>query len=341
MGRAEDLLERIQQEGITAIEALIADRASEELFLEFKQSASNGSGSHLHDRDRTNLRKAISGFANAEGGVIVWGIECSRQVANGDVAATKVPIENPRRFVSWLEGAVSGCTVPPVTGVKSIAVLNSDDCGFVATYIPQSSHAPHQVAGEGKYMIRAGSDFVVAPHGVVAGLFGKPPHPDVFPNFILSPAEFSDSYAKANFTIALINNGQVVAEDLFLTLMFPERPLKGQGVRIDPVCSWPVTTGLGNFVYSWVCPREFRLAPRGAIEVAKVWLIVGQPAVADFRCVITAGCRNAIPYSQELLVRRDELDTEINRLIAANLNPAIDYDRHKAAQMLLGIPDPA
>jgi predicted HTH transcriptional regulator len=128
----------------------------------------------LHDRDRGNLRKAISGFANSEGGVVVWGIDCSKDAKVGDTATARVPITSPRRFVSWIEGAVSGCTVPPATEVRSVAVTIDSSTGIVATLIPKSPRAPHQVAGEGKYMIRAGSDFVPAPHGVVAGLFGHP-----------------------------------------------------------------------------------------------------------------------------------------------------------------------
>jgi len=55
--------------------------------------------------------KAIGGFGNSEGGVIVWGIDCRNLPALGDIANAKFPIDNPSMFKSWLEGAVSGCTV--------------------------------------------------------------------------------------------------------------------------------------------------------------------------------------------------------------------------------------
>src|SRR3990170_8028339 len=118
MARAEDLFRRISDGSETALDQLILDRQSEELFLEFKRSADNGAGPRLHDTDRANLAKAISGFGNSEGGVIVWGIECSARSDRGDVASAKVPLQNPQRFVSWLEGAVSGCTVPPHPQVR-------------------------------------------------------------------------------------------------------------------------------------------------------------------------------------------------------------------------------
>ena len=78
MGRAEDIFERIQQNGETAIDEFIITRKSEELFLDFKRSADNGAGRVLHSIDRDNFAKAISGFGNSEGGVIVWGVDCSK-----------------------------------------------------------------------------------------------------------------------------------------------------------------------------------------------------------------------------------------------------------------------
>ena len=68
MGRAEDLFRRLSENGAETIDALIADRQSEESFLDFKRSLDNGVGRRLHDSDRWNLAKAISGFGNSEGG---------------------------------------------------------------------------------------------------------------------------------------------------------------------------------------------------------------------------------------------------------------------------------
>ena len=98
MGRGEDLFERVRNEGETAIESFIDTQQSEELFLDFKRSADNGSGNKLHNNDRQNLAKAISGFGNSEGGVIVWGIECSRDSKKGDVAYSKVLIQTLNGF---------------------------------------------------------------------------------------------------------------------------------------------------------------------------------------------------------------------------------------------------
>src|SRR5262245_27824918 len=129
MGRAEDLLSRIEVGGEQAVEDLIATRASEEHFLEFKRSKDNGQGLHLDATDRDNLGRAISGFANSEGGVVVWGI-------GGDQATTRHPLADAVRFAGLIDGAVSGCTVPSVGGVRSVPVLSTNSpAGYVATLI--------------------------------------------------------------------------------------------------------------------------------------------------------------------------------------------------------------
>src|SRR6266478_6252865 len=207
--RAFDLFERLEHEGETFVDELIDTRKAEEYFLDFKRSADSGEGSKLHQDDRKNLAKALSGFANSEGGVVIWGVDCSRDPKLGDVAKMKVPIKAPTRFASLLEAAVSGCTVPSVQGCRSIPIGGNP--GLVATLIPRSTHAPHQLVGEGKYLIRAGSNFEPAPHGVLAGMFGRAPQPVVFANFAAHPlVRLEDDHLQADVDIKLVNDGSVV-----------------------------------------------------------------------------------------------------------------------------------
>lgn len=330
IGRAEELFARIERDGMDFINQLFTERASEELFLEFKRSANDGQSIRLHDHDRENLKKAIGGFANSEGGVVVWGIDCSKSSNVGDVASNIRPIENPARFVSWLEGAVSACTVPPVTGVRSIVISLGDGTGLAATYVPKSSHAPHQVAGAGKYMIRAGSDFLAAPHGVVAGLFGRPPHPVVYTNFLVSPAKVVDDNVLASLSIMLVNDGQVVAEDLFVSLLFPAVPDGPEAVLYQPHTAWAATSSVG-VDRSFISPREFRLAPGGFISVVSIHLRLGRTITKDLRWRLTAGCKGAIPDAQEIFVSKDELQSLADMVRNSRI------DMHKTTGLLFGI----
>ena len=87
MSRAEDIFEKLIYFGEDAIDEFILNRQTEELFMDFKQAASDGKSMRsLHPNDRRNLAKAISAFGNSEGGVLVWGVECAKDVEVGDVA---------------------------------------------------------------------------------------------------------------------------------------------------------------------------------------------------------------------------------------------------------------
>jgi hypothetical protein len=167
VGRAEELYGTFVRDGLKAINGLVPDHVTEELFLDFKNSADLGvgigPGLKLHDSDRKTLAKAISGFGNSEGGVIVWGVDARNVKSVGDVAQALHPIDNPKRFRSWLEGAVSGCTIPAHPHVQHHPIELNDGSGkgYVVTLFPRSFLAPHQMitGGEYKYFYRAGSAF--------------------------------------------------------------------------------------------------------------------------------------------------------------------------------------
>ena len=232
--RAKDLFDRIVHEGLNAIQAYIQTRKSEELFLDFKRSSDNGSGTKLSTNDRKNLSKAISGFGNSEGGIVVWGVDCSDLGDGADVASAEVPIVNPTRFCGWLENVVSGCTIPPHSGVVNHTIQKTDEEGFVVTYIPKSNHSPHQMLPKQQYYIRAGSSFVPTPHDVLAGMFGKRPQPHVFHNYILGLAVVEGTTLKFSVGIAACNEGPGIASDVYVTSMMHETPAKG-GLKVRRV----------------------------------------------------------------------------------------------------------
>jgi hypothetical protein len=242
MGRAEDLFEKIKCEGKTAIEEFILTRQSEELFLDFKRSADNGSGQRLHADDRKNLAKAISGFGNSEGGVIVWGVDCSRGIDSADVASAEYPVHDVRRFVSWLEGAISGCTIPPHNGVTNYPlVTDSQGNGFAVTYISKSDNMPHQEISTKRYYIRAGSDFVPVSHDVLVGMFGRRPQPKLKSNYLVYPLTKKGISITIRVGLNVSNIGLIIADDLFAAMLAIH--VGGSG------CSFAFTQVTGGFRY--------------------------------------------------------------------------------------------
>jgi hypothetical protein len=224
MGRAEDLFERLQQQGEAAIREFIAERKTEEMFLDFKRAATTGD--RLHDDDRGNYAKALSGFANSEGGVIVWGVDARKRAETGDVAQSTVPVLNVPRFVSQLEAETSGATDPAVPHVRHLPILTTGTEGFAVTYIRQSPQAPHRSLRDDHYYLRTGSSFARVSHRVLRGMFGHPDPPTILHTFsigrsiTLVPVVGELQSVEVNVGIQLYNEGPGVARDVYLTSVF-------------------------------------------------------------------------------------------------------------------------
>ena len=262
MARAKEIYDRILNQGEDAINHFIETRKSEELFLDFKRSADNGNGNRLNRNDRNNLAKCISGFGTSEGGVIVWGVDCSDDDNNADVAHTKYPIKDPKRFVSWLEGVVSSCTIPPHTEVENYAIISGDNKGFVITYIPKSNRAPHQVVGKYRYYIRSGSSFSPTPHQVLAGMFGRRPQPKVYNMFTTNNAEYRNGKISIKLGFLIRNDGPGIARDLFMNAMVISNPGENSDINFQPTDSneWTGKFSFGRQI-SMICEPDFRLPP--------------------------------------------------------------------------------
>jgi hypothetical protein len=261
-GRAEDLFAELTSDGEAAIDRFISERRSEELFIDYKKSADDGTGTKLHRADRGNLAKAVSGFGNSEGGLVVWGVTCQQDPVLGDVPTGKVSISNPKRFVSWLEGAMSGCTLPPHSLVRHHAIEElSGSRGYAVTLVPKSTLAPHQCIIEPyryRYYLRAGSNFEHVPHGVLAGMFWRQPVPSVFHMWGLggrmTPAYDGMRVGSTEPTetpyawiqIMMVNNGVVMARDVYANFRMTGPGGKSEWRLRQPAAGWDVTESIGG-----------------------------------------------------------------------------------------------
>jgi hypothetical protein len=220
MGRAEELFARIRDRGTPEIYAMIEAQIVEELFLDYKQSSTTLPSTKLSDDDRKNIAKAISGFGNSEGGVIVWGVVC-RQTPQGDIPIAPVLISNAVAFKTLLDNVIGGLTLPAHSGVENIYLLDgTGPGGFVVTHILSGTSAPYRALLQGEYYIRAGSTFLPTPHGVLAGLFGHIPQPIAMPVLRYRNTTHGVNAAQQSFIRILLevhvrNDGRGFAEDIF------------------------------------------------------------------------------------------------------------------------------
>ena len=99
--------------------------------MEFKAKRDR-SKPNLDDDDRKNLAKAISGFANSGGGVLIWGI-------NDD--GKRAPISNVQDFLECNLQLCSQVTDPTVVGIDGAIVraTSSNNDGYVLLLVPESA----------------------------------------------------------------------------------------------------------------------------------------------------------------------------------------------------------
>ncbi len=116
------------------IEKTVERKAEEGLYLDFKQKSDKRDPA-LNDDDKANLAKAISGFANTDGGLIVWGVKARADKKDEpDVAVELLPISNLKTFQTRLNALSGELVNPPVAGVENRLVPNISNVDTGATF---------------------------------------------------------------------------------------------------------------------------------------------------------------------------------------------------------------
>jgi hypothetical protein len=190
-----------------------------------KQDARDGK---LGDRDKKNLAKAVSGFANSGGGVLIWGFR--------DGTLEEKPINEIQEFVNSLLDLAPNTTDPFVHGIDGAWISNDGNTGYALVYIPESTLPPHRVVLKGDiqqhYYVRTGSSFVIATHTMLEDMFGRRPKPQIEVIADLLPVTGVGTLFVINILISIINKGRGVAKGPYLALHIPE-PYKKSKYGID------------------------------------------------------------------------------------------------------------
>ena len=341
MSRAEDIFQKLIYFGEEAIDEFIMNMQTEELFLDFKRADSLGkNGSSLHKDDRRNLAKCISGFGNSEGGVVVWGVECSRNIEIGDVAKAKVKVQNVHRFLSWLENAISGCTIPSHNRVRNhIVSVDENGDGFVATYIPKSELAPLMTTIGNTFYIRSGSNNVPAPYSVLAGMFGRRPQAEIdlvitdkkleildnseadilYPSSIDCPP---DKYMKISFVIRGHNQSSVIARELYLSCTTDADGGEYNKVRFLNYNQMDTIAGIEGQLNIITRP-ELRVPPRSTVRFANVEIILSPYVEDDFLLDGVIGADGTAPRNFRIYIPKNKLRSFVARAMREDADTAL------------------
>ncbi len=187
---------------------LVKDKVREDLYLEFKEKSDRRDGK-LSDDDKKNFSKSLSGFANSDGGVLVWGLERGKN----ETAKSLKPIEDLDEFIKSLKKILINAVQPFVDDVRiePIYVSKKSSAGYVKCLIPRSDKTPHRaVLADREYYKRSTEGFYKLEHFDLEDMFGRRQRPLLNLSLSLNPIKGDDSQRELVFTFT--NQGRAVAK---------------------------------------------------------------------------------------------------------------------------------
>ena len=134
---------------MTQLQELFKDGAQEGQYLEFKRGSALGTSSEL----RKELVKDCTGFANANGGLILYGV-AEEDIDGIPAAASLSPVADSKMNGDWITNVIRSNTSPPLSGFE-VTELAVDGGRVIAIEIEQASTA-HQNLIDRRYYQRAG-----------------------------------------------------------------------------------------------------------------------------------------------------------------------------------------
>ena len=232
------------------LQELVDSRRPENEFLEFK-----GASRIQQKQVREFWSQALSGFANTEGGVLIWGVRAARIQSPDepsrriDVASELDLVPHPTAFVQSLKDLLLEAVIEPLQGIE-LAQFNAGEGGedgFVACLIPEGSHKPYraQLDASRQYYQRIGDNFVVLPHSLLRSLF----YPRIGPALSISIAATSSAEAESasvTFDAEISNAGMGTARDVCVLAESPmEATFSPHGYQVQDLGSH--SRGRGSF----------------------------------------------------------------------------------------------
>lgn len=296
MNGAEELYRQID---LATIDSFKRENRAEDIHLDFK--APRGK-----DDAKKPLARALSGFANADGGVIVWGVDAKHRYAR-----ELKPISDVKGFRAELEDLTGQAVNPVVDGVlhKEIEMSPGANEGYVKTLVPASDSTPHMAKlGEDRYYKRNGSSFLRMEHFDLEDMFGWRPRPKLDLHLDLRRGSGVVSggtrYAECRVIMEIANTGRRYAGAPYLVVRVNKeyQGVVWGGVPGDAICNTARTRRAGPPI-----PGEFRFAggpdliihPEGSLEVAEVKRSMreGEADLPDLRVEFTIWALDMRPAS--------------------------------------------
>jgi hypothetical protein len=203
---AEELFNKYRN--VAAIEKLIGK--CEDAYLDCKEWPARD------DDAQKTIAKAICGFSNADGGVLIIGMKAeSRPKDEPDVITAKAPVHDTALVKSRVLDWAGNLVEPGIVGinVREVKEAKGKKSGYVVAFAPGNEGRPRRSRKDWKFYQRIGSGTFPMEYRQIEDMFGKRPHPKL--ELVLEKVRFGlhvyDQQPRRIFRLGLANVGRGLA----------------------------------------------------------------------------------------------------------------------------------
>lgn len=285
------------------IEKLISEGESEGQFLECKAPLKP----KLNHKLTEKLSKAVSGFSNSSGGVVIWGISTvEKNHSKVDQMIQIESIAGVKEFSSMINDKIPTLTEPLVIGFKNkiIKKKKGDTSGIVITLIPEYLGDPVQSVSDNHFWFRIGGSFSKVPYGILKRLFNSTRTPDVCLSFSDKSASKVGSLWRV--PIAISNKSGTVGENVTVVLRFSD-PSMFDEIRVDEFNDVSDLNLGKNKVYTSVLNKVVHRGLSVVVGHAQLKLN-GRKKTADFSVSIYANNMRAKEYTVKVKILKGSFE---------------------------------
>ena len=300
------LEEYFQRIDLNEIERFVSEGQEENLNLEFKTVNHPSYIPKSIEFDKKNFSNLLSGFANSDGGIVIWGIKAKKNEQGLDVASGEEPIKELSKFLNFLNRLEGQTVVPRIIGVIHEKLDKGGDCGFVKTYIPASDAAPHMAIMDGKhYYKRSGDSFYPCEHYDIVDMFSRKRSPELeVITKILSRRIVNQEKHAYEVLVSIRNNGKAIAKYPYLAINCNHQ-YRNSVFGLDSNSNFGLNrvAGNSNFTYNYSGGVEVVIYPGITLDVDKfVSEISRSEAPHDFKCNYMLAAENMDSKTGEISI---------------------------------------
>jgi hypothetical protein len=337
------LFEDLRSRGEAALDDMCRDSWEETLHLEFKTLA-GWNGTMLTRDDAKTLGRALSGFSNAEGGILLVGI-VTKKSDGLDVADKTAPIAKLGALTNRIMSILPDLLSPQHEAIEVLALPEKGkrDRGYLCINVSPSEGRPHMSIKHHQYFRRTSDGTRVMEHGEIRDLFFAPREARLeLRSRVVTSSKDGTGARRVGVIFSLANIGRVTARNVYLRLLasFPQhlvpRP-EDSDYRLVADGSHMFTAANGSVLHVGdepdvasvdlhlvpLVPRRYSPQPHSPVvrpkemRSASHWQMVGLPSGSGNRLGAleikrTWGAENAIASTDAMTITAETLVNQLN-----------------------------